>query len=101
MKKSGHPSKEERLRENLRALKLQKIAEIFPECVRQASQGDVGYLDFLDHLVSEEAAWRHERMVRYRIAAAKLPFRKSLSNYDFSWPSRINKQKVLDLFDLS
>jgi DNA replication protein DnaC len=100
MKKSGHPSKEERLRENLRALKLQKIAEIFPECVRQASQGDVGYLDFLDHLVSEEAAWRHERMVRYRIAAAKLPFRKSLSDYDFSHPAKINKQKILDLFDL-
>jgi DNA replication protein DnaC len=101
MKKSTHPSREDRLRENLKQLKLQKIAEIFSEYTRQATQAEVGYLEYLDHLVAQEAAWRHERMVRYRIAAAKLPFQKSLSDYDFSWPSRINKQKVLDLFDLS
>lgn len=40
-------------------------------------------------------------MVKYRVSAAKLPFQKSLAGYDFAWPNRINKQKVLDLFDLS
>jgi len=101
MKKSLNPNREERLRQNLKALDLQKIAEIFPEYTRQATQAEVGYLAYLDHLIAQEAAWRHERMVKYRIGAAKLPFRKSLSDYDFSWPTRINKQKVLDLFDLS
>jgi DNA replication protein DnaC len=101
MKKSGNPSREERLRENLKQLDLQKIAEIFPEYTRQASQAEVGYLEYLDHLIAQEAAWRHERMVKYRISAAKLPFRKSLTDYDFSYPTRINKQKILDLFDLS
>lgn len=101
MKKSSNPSKEERVRENLKQLKLQKVAEIFTEYIRQASQADVSYLDFLEHLVAQEAAYRHERMVRYRIAAARLPFQKSLSDYDFSHPTRINKQKILDLFDLS
>lgn len=101
MKKPVNPSKEERLRENLRQLKLQKIAEIFPEAIRLANQSETSFLDFLDGLVAQEAAYRHERMVKYRIAAAKLPFRKSLSDYDFSWPKKINKQKVLDLFDLS
>jgi len=101
MKKSVNPNREERLRQNLKALDLQKIAEIFPEYTRQVTQAEVGYLEYLDHLIAQEAAWRHERMVKYRIGAAKLPFRKSLSDYDFSWPTRINKQKVLDLFDLS
>lgn len=101
MKKSANPNREDRLRQNLKALDLQKIAEIFPEYTRQATQAEVGYLEYLDHLVAQEAAWRHERMVKYRIGAAKLPFRKSLTDYDFSWPTRINKQKVLDLFDLS
>lgn len=101
MRKSGNPNREERLRQNLKALGLQKIAEIFPEYTRQASQAQIGYVEYLDHLVAQEAAWRHERMVKYRIGAAKLPFRKALADYDFSWPSRINKQKVLDLFDLS
>jgi DNA replication protein DnaC len=101
MKKSGNPSREERLRENLKQLDLQKIAEIFPEYTRQAHQAEIGYLEYLDHLIAQEAAWRHERMVKYRIGAAKLPFRKSLTDYDFSYPTKINKQKVLDLFDLS
>lgn len=101
MRKSGTPDREERLRHNLKELGLQKIAEIFPEYTRQASQAQIGYVEYLDHLVAQEAAWRHERMVKYRVSAAKLPFQKSLSGYDFAWPSRINKQKVLDLFDLS
>jgi len=101
MKKSSHSSREERLRENLRELKLTKIAEIFPEVTRLAAQAQTGYLEYLDGLMAQEAAHRHERMVKYRIAAAKLPFAKTLAQYDFSWPTRINKQKVLDLFDLS
>jgi DNA replication protein DnaC len=101
MKKSAHLSREERLRENLKQLKLTKIAEVFAEETRKATQAEIGYLEYLDQLIAQEAAYRHERMVKYRISAAKLPFRKSLSDYDFSWPSRINKQKVLDLFDLS
>jgi len=101
MKKSTTPSREERVRDNLKQLGLTKIAEIFTEYTRQASQAQVGYLEYLDHLVAQEAAHRHERMVRYRVTAAKLPFRKTLQAYDFSFPTRINKQKVLDLFDLS
>jgi DNA replication protein DnaC len=101
MKKSTAPSREERIRENLKRLKLSKIAEIFSEFTRQASQSEIGYLEYLDQLVAQEAAYRHEKMVKYRISAAKLPFRKTLAEYDFSFPSRVNKQKVLDLFDLS
>jgi DNA replication protein DnaC len=100
MKKSTNPSREDRLRQNLKELGLQKIAEIFPEYTRQAVQGQIGYLEYLDHLIAQEAAWRHERMVKYRISAGKLAVRKALNDYDFSYPTRINKQKVLDLFDL-
>lgn len=101
MKKSNNPSRENRLRENLKALKLHRIAEIFPEYTRQATQAEVGYLEYLDHLVTEEAAYRHERMVKYRIASARLPFRKTIADYDFNFPTKINKQKILDLADLS
>ena len=101
MKKSTQPSREERVRENLKQLKLHKVADIFPEYTRQATQGQIGYLEYLDHLVAEEAAYRHERMVQYRISAARVPVQKILADYDFSHPTRINKQKILDLFDLS
>jgi len=100
MKKSSNPSREHRIRENLKQLRLLKIAEIFPEFTRQAAQAEMSHLEYLDHLIAQEAAWRHERMVKYRIAAARLPFPKSIQDYDFSWPSRINKQKILDLLEL-
>ena len=101
MKKSANASCEERLRENLEELGLLTIVKMFPEYSRQAAQAEIGYLEYLDHLVAQEAASRHERMVKYRIAAARLPFRKTLADYDFSFPTRANKQKVLDLFDLT
>jgi DNA replication protein DnaC len=100
MSKPSSKSREDRLRENLKLLRLVKIGEIFPEAARQAAQAQTGHLDFLDNLVGQEAAFRHDRMIRYRIAAARVPFRKSLSDYDFSWPSKINKQKVIELADL-
>jgi DNA replication protein DnaC len=101
MRKSSNSSREERLRENLGQLRLLKMLEIFPEFTRQAAQAEMSHLEYLDHLIAQEAAHRHERMVKYRVVAARLPFRKALPDYDFSWPSRINKQKVLDLFELS
>jgi DNA replication protein DnaC len=101
MKKSANASRDDRLRENLKQLGLHKILQIYEEYTRQASQAEIGYLEYLDHLVGQEAAHRHERMVKYRIAAARLPFLKTLAQYDFSFPSRISKQKVLNLFDLS
>lgn len=100
MTKSSARSREERLLEHLKLLHLSKIAEIFPEAARQAAQSGATHLDFLDNLIGQEAADRHDRMIRYRIAAARLPFRKSLSDYDFSWPTRINRQKVLEFGDL-
>jgi DNA replication protein DnaC len=94
-------SREERLRENLKMLRLVKIAEVFPEAIRQAAQAQTGHMEFLDHLIAQEAADRHERMIKYRIAAARLPSRKTIADYDFTYPTRINKQKILELADLS
>ena len=101
MRKAVNPSREERVRELSKQLKLVKIADVLPEYTRQASQAGMSLLEYLENLLSQEAAFRHEKMVKYRIGSSKLPFRKSLSEYDFSFPDRINKQKVLDLFDLS
>lgn len=101
MKKNSQPEREERLRDALTELKLHRMSEIVADAARKAAEDEVGYLEFLEQLVAQEAAYRHERMVTYRIAAARLPFKKTLDQYDFSHPSKINKQKVLELFDLS
>ncbi|NUN50449.1 MAG: ATP-binding protein [Candidatus Brocadiae bacterium] len=100
MTKPASRPREDRLRENLKLLRLAKIAEVFPESVKLAAQANTSHLEFLEHLIGQEAAYRHERMIKYRIGAARLPFRKTIADYDFSWPTKINKQKVLELAEL-
>jgi DNA replication protein DnaC len=50
-------------------------------------------------LVGAEAVARRQRALERRIRRARLPLRKTLEDYDFTFPKRISKQKVLRLFD--
>jgi DNA replication protein DnaC len=56
-------------------------------------------LEVLALLIGGEAAARAEKAMQHRIAQARLPRRKTLDEYDFTYPKRIPKQKVLRLFD--
>jgi DNA replication protein DnaC len=56
-------------------------------------------LEVLSTLIAEEAIARTERALQRRIRQARLPKCKTLQEYDFSFPSRMPKQKILRLFD--
>ena len=56
-------------------------------------------LEVLSTLIAEEAVARSERALQRRIRQAHLPKRKTLQEYDFNFPKRIAKQKILRLFD--
>jgi DNA replication protein DnaC len=56
-------------------------------------------LEVLAALISGEVANRHEHALQRRIRQAKLPPRKTLEGYDFTFPRKIPKQKLLRLFD--
>jgi len=53
----------------------------------------------LSTLIGEEATFRSERALQRRIRLARLPKAKTLTEYDFLFPKRIAKQKILRLFD--
>jgi DNA replication protein DnaC len=50
-------------------------------------------------LVAAEVTARRERALQRRIAAARLPKRKTLEEFEMVFPKRLPKQKVLRLFD--
>jgi DNA replication protein DnaC len=50
---------------------------------RRAEEGKLGYLDFLDLVLEEEAAVRDERRFRSSLRLSKLPHHKTLDQYDF------------------
>ena len=56
-------------------------------------------LEVLSLLIGGEASARSERAMQRRIAQARLPQRKTLEDYNFDFPRKIPKQKVLRLFD--
>src|SRR5689334_15968992 len=61
----------------------------------------MGYLDFLDLVLSEELAVRDDRRFRQGLRTSKLPHHKTLEDYDFSFQPDLDPRKVKDLATLS
>ena len=89
----------EKLRADLAELKLHRIAEVYQEVLDEAARKQSSMLDVLAVLIGEEVAVRRQHALQRRILRARLPKRKTLSEYDFNFPKRIPKQAVLRLFD--
>jgi DNA replication protein DnaC len=93
------PRGHELFEQHLAELKLTRIAESYREVLDEAARRNSPTLDVLAALIADEVAARRERALQRRIQHAKLPPRKTLADYDFNFPKRIPKQKLLRLFD--
>ena len=89
----------ERLLRDLTDLKLHRIAEIYQEVLNEAARKGTSMLEVLATLIGEEADARRQRALEKRILRARLPKRKTLEEYNFSFPKKIPKQAILRLFD--
>jgi DNA replication protein DnaC len=89
----------EKLMRDLATLKLSRVAEIYREILDEAARKNSSMLEALSTLIAEEAIARTERALQRRIRQARLPKRKTLQEYDFTFPKRMPKQKILRLFD--
>ncbi len=92
--------KPEDLSEVLRRLSLTTIAQHYEDLGREAAREGLGHVEYLRRLVEAEAAARYERSVHRRTQAARLPALKTLEQFDWSWPKKINRAQVQDLFRL-
>jgi len=92
--------KPEELTTILRRLSLTTIAQHYEDLGREAARDGIGHVEYLRRLVEAEAAARYERSVQRRTKAARLPVLKTLEQFDWSWPKKINRAQVQDLFRL-
>jgi DNA replication protein DnaC len=92
--------KPEDLTEVLRRLSLTTIAEHYEDLGGEAAREGLSHVEYLRRLVEAEAAARYERSVQRRTKAARLPVLKTLEQFDWSWPRKINRVQVQDLFRL-
>ncbi|WP_432190634.1 IS21-like element helper ATPase IstB [Streptomyces sp. Tue6028] len=90
-----------RIRSTAGKLGLPHLTETINEYIRRADEGKMGYLDFLDLVLSEELAVRDDRRFRQGLRLSRLPHHKTLDEYDFSFQPDLDPRKVKDLATLS
>lgn len=88
------------LEEKLNALILPNSAERYSVFSKHAAQNDLTYEKFLELLIDEELEAKNKRILSKRIWEAKFPSVRTLDQYDFSHPTKINKKLILQLFGL-
>lgn len=97
MKKKNNPH---RLDQILKYLKLPYMRDQHQELAKQASQKQWSHLDYFEKLADGEAALRRDRSIQRRIRLARLPVIKTLDHFDWTWPKKINRLQVQNLFRL-
>ena len=88
------------LTQQLAYLKLQFMQEHCEELARQAAEHQWSHVDFLRRLVEGEAAQHQDRARLRRVQQARFPVLKTFEQFDFTWPTKINRLQVQNLFRL-
>lgn len=99
-RKTGVASPDDDLRRQLQLLKLPFMLEHFEEFAGKAGAEQWSHLEFLARLIEGEAAGHRDRACRRRIKNARFPVLKTLEQFDFTWPTKINRLQVQNLFRL-
>ena len=92
---------EPRLVEQLTALKLLSVQEHYGSLATEAAQKQWPHVDYLARLIDGEALRRQELSIQRRIAAARFPCLKTLDQFDWNWPKKINRTQIQNLFRLA
>ena len=88
------------LRSHMSALRLPFMLEHHQDHAQLAADKHWSHLDYLTELVNGEAAARNDRRVQRCIAQARFPVLKTLDQFDWTWPTKINRLLVQNLFHL-
>ena len=92
---------ETRLAGQLAALKLIAVAEQYAPLATEAAQKQWLHVDYLARLIDGEALRRQQLAIQRRVAAARFPGLKTLDQFDWNWPKKINRTQVQNLFRLT
>ena len=85
---------------HLAYLKLSFIAEQYAPLAKQAADKAWSHVDYLATLLEGEVAVRRDRATQSRIRLARFPVIKTLEQFRWDWPTRINRLQVQNHFRL-
>ena len=81
-------------------LKLPFIREHYQSLAAQAAEKHLSHIEYLEQLADGEAAHRRDRCTQRRIQQARFPVIKTLEQFNWSWPKKINRLQIKNLFRL-
>ena len=90
----------EALTENLTYLKLAWIRDHYSAEVTDAAEKHRSHIETLTRLIEGETLQRRTRAIERRIKTARFPLLKTLDQFDWNWPSTINRQQIQNTFTL-
>lgn len=91
----------ERIHASLARLRLPKISDVLETILRSSEEKGKSYLSFLDELLQEEVAQKDQRRIETAIKTSGLPFIKTIDEFDFTFQPKLDRQKIMSLFDLT
>ena len=86
------------LDEKLSYLKLSYMCENYELLAKKAAQKQWTHVNYLAELATAEANLRADRATKRRIRAARFAQIKTLEQFKWSWPKKINQLQVKNLF---
>jgi DNA replication protein DnaC len=93
--------KDDQLLSQLSYLKLSYFREYHQALAKEAAEKNWTQLDFLSRLTEGEALRRKDRATQRRLQAARFPVIKTIEQFNWTWPKKINRAQVQNLFRLS
>lgn len=88
------------LSDHLHSLKLRYIADQHAPLAAEAARQQWDHLEYLRRLIEGEYNDHHQRRVAARIKSARFPVVKTLEQFNWTWPKKINRLQVQNLFRL-
>lgn len=88
------------LAQHLDYLKLPFLQKHHAELAQQAAQQHWDHVEYLRRLIEGEYTERRQRVIERRLKAARFPVVKTLEQFRWDWPKKINRLQVQHLFRL-
>ena len=92
---------DDQLRTDLLYLRLSYFQEHHLSLAKETAEKNWTSLDFLSRLAEGETLRRKDRATQRRLQAARFPVVKTLEQFNWTWPKKINRAHVQNLFRLS
>ena len=91
----------EKAHAQLEELKLTAASDILDSRLQMATEKNLTYVAFLTDLLSAELEERHRRNVETKAKLSRLPYRKTLEEFDFSFQPSIDQKLIQEFATLA